>query len=311
MENFLLKYDVHSIRGELLLPSGAQVDESLIAEFVRNRNDKVSKEYYFAELGSPLADLTRFLAKPPYNAIFSDPAETEEILAIMGQVRLLEPVIDSLDYFREKDFHTYRHSLMVFALSTLLARHLYPNDRTALLGSLAGPSHDLGKSCVHVEILQKKTPLTRPELAMLKHHVFAGYIQLSFYTGDPRHLTAQVARDHHERRDCSGYPRGTGNFTELVEIAILSDIYDALISPRPYRPVSYDNRSALEELTKMAEKGQVGWLALKALVAFNRRNRPDYQECEVSLERRGMPPANNVYGLIAEENDGDSGGTGS
>ena len=98
-------------------------------------------------------------------------------------------------------------------------------------------------------------------------------------------------------------PHGTGVFNEIVEIVVLTDIYDALISSRPYRSISYDNRSALEELTRMAEEGKIGWDGLKALIAFNRENRPHYKACKISTERRTTPPENNVYGLIAKEND--------
>ena len=307
MENHPLKHDVHSIDGELLLPAGEVADRATLSDLAKRHGSNGHKSYLFSELGGPQADLKSFMVQPPYDAIFIDPSETGALLLLMGKIRMLEPVIDSLDYFRGHDFHTYRHSMMVFALSTLLIRHLYPDNRhISLLGSLAGPSHDLGKTCVPLDILRKQTPLTGTELQILKHHVLAGYVQLSFYTGDSDHLSALIARDHHERRDGSGYPRGFEIFNEMVEIIILTDIYDALISPRPYRPMAYDNRSAIEELTRMAEEGQIGWTALKTLVSFNRRNRPNYKDCEVSLERRAFPPENNIYGMIAEDNEGES-----
>lgn len=309
MEELVLPHDVVTLSGELLLPAASRLDGETLREVARRCSGPTAPSHPFSSLTSLRLDLQGFLAAAPYDAIFSDPGETAEILALMGQVQLLQPVIDSLDYFREKDFHTYRHCLMVFALSTLLARHLYPDDQRSLLGALAGPSHDLGKVCVSPAILQKPTPLTLNEASLLKNHALAGYVLLAYYTGDRENLTARVARDHHERHDGSGYPRGINARDEMVEIVVLSDIYDALISPRPYRPISFDNRSALEELTRMAAQGQIGWLALKALVAFNRRSRPDYHHCDVSLERRGMAPVNNVYGLRVDDAD-ESGGAG-
>lgn len=310
MEKLILPHDVVTLTGKLLLPAGARLDAATMAGLARRRSGPACFSRPFAALAGLQRDLRDFLAARPYDTIFSDPRENAEILRLMGQVQLLQPVLDSLDYFREKDFHTYRHCLMVFALSTLLARHLYPDDQRSLLGALAGPSHDLGKICVSPAILQKRTPLTRDEASILRNHALAGYLLLVYYTGDGDHLVAKVARDHHERHDGSGYPRGTNGFDEMVEIVILSDIYDALISPRPYRPVSFDNRSALEELTRMAAEGQIGWLALKALVAFNRSSRPDYLHCDVSLEQRGLPPVDNVYGLRAAEADEPGGGNG-
>lgn len=303
MNNLILPHDVTTLDGEILLPTGARLDGATLAALSARRHGRAGKGHPFAQLSDLGRDLQSFLHKPPYDTIFSDRAEAAELLQLMGHVQLLEPVIDSLDYFREHDFHTYRHSLMVFALSTLLARHLYPDDRRSLLGALAGPSHDLGKICVPLRVLKKRSALTRSEASVLKNHTLAGYVLLAHYTGDFGHLTAKVARDHHERQDGSGYPRGINSIGEMVEIVILSDMYDALISPRPYRPTSFDNRSALEELTRMAEKGKIGWLALKALVALNRSGRPDFHGCDVSLERRGGSPADNVYGQIVEDEE--------
>ena len=110
-----------------------------------------------------------------------------------------------------------------------------------------------------------------------------------------------VARDHHERKDGSGYPFCEQLSDDLVEIVAVSDVYDALISSRVYRPISYDNRSALEEITKMAEQGRIGWPVVRALVAHNRRDKPNPDNISVSLEKRGTPPVGNVYGITHEE----------
>ena len=290
MEDLVLQHEVSTLAGS-----------RTCAELDRRRKKGGCRHHRFGILTDLNRDLREFLDRPPYRIIFSDPQERREIIELMGQVELIEPVIEGLEYFREQDRHTYRHSLMVFALSTLLARHLYRDDQRSLLGALAGPSHDFGKICIPPQVLQKRTPLTRLESSLLKHHAVAGYVLLAYYTGDFEHLTARVALEHHERHDGSGYPRGIANFDEMVEIVVVGDMYDALISPRPYRPVSFDNRSALEELTRMAQNGQIGWVVLKALVAFNRRQRPDLYDCEISLESRGHPPLDNVYGMIAED----------
>jgi HD-GYP domain-containing protein (c-di-GMP phosphodiesterase class II) len=45
----------------------------------------------------------------------------------------------------------------------------------------------------------------------------------------------------------------------MVEIIAACDVYDALHSPRPYRTTPYDNRTALEEITEMAQGGKLSW----------------------------------------------------
>jgi len=191
--------------------------------------------------------------------------------------------------------------LMIFALSTLLAKILVPDFQRRLHNATAGPSHDLGKVCVPLDILMKRDPLTRAERDILFQHPVAGYVLLCYYTKDMDYFSARVARDHHERRDGSGYMRGIKLNDPMVEIVAVSDVYDALISPRPYRPTSFDNRTALEEVTSMAQRGQIGWDVLQALISLNRKDKPDFRDFKVSLEKRGTPPADNAYGKTADD----------
>ena len=51
----------------------------------------------------------------------------------------------------------------------------------------------------------------------------------------------------------------------------------------------------------MAEKNEIGWEVVKALIAHNRKNKPPYSEVKVSVEKRGTPPRGNVYGVTTED----------
>jgi HD-GYP domain-containing protein (c-di-GMP phosphodiesterase class II) len=129
--------------------------------------------------------------------------------------------------------------------------------------------------------------------------VLAGYVLVeSIISRTLESLPPTVARDHHERKDGSGYPLGIPIDNLMIDIIMVSDVYDALISPRPYRPVSFDNRTALEELTRQADAGIISETVARVLVALNRRSQPHFSQCEVSTEQRGAPPANNLYGVI-------------
>ena len=125
----------------------------------------------------------------------------------------------------------------------------------------------------------------------------AGYVLLRYYYQDTNKLASIVARDHHERMDGSGYPRGMNLDNRHVEIVIVSDIYDALISQRPYRHIPFDNRTACEEITKMAEKNKLHWEPVQCLIALNRKERPRFTECNISKEKRGTHPPSNNYDL--------------
>jgi HD-GYP domain-containing protein (c-di-GMP phosphodiesterase class II) len=184
-------------------------------------------------------------------------------------------------------------------LSTLLSKNLVPDYRLRVREAETGPLHDFGKVCVPIDILRKTTPLTRDERKNLEHHTMAGYLLLCYYSQEVGNLAARVARNHHEKRNGLGYPRGIRLDDRMVEIVAVCDIYDALTSRRPYRPVSFDNRSALEEITIMAEKNEVSWEVVQALVAHNRKGKPHFTECSVSLEKRGVTPPNNLYGVLS------------
>ena len=185
----------------------------------------------------------------------------------------------------------------MFALSTLLARDLIPDHQARIRLSATGPTHDIGKTCVPLYILKKTTPLTKTERGLIEHHSAAGYALLGYYNKDIQPLACDVALDHHERGDGSGYPRRIPIKDPLIEIIAVSDIYDALIKPRPYRPTAYDNRAALEEITEMAGQKKIGWDVVKALIAHNRKSKPQYREIKISTEKRATPPSYSVYGI--------------
>jgi len=296
-----LNHNVFTLDNRQLIPAGTVVSNDIVEELISTYESPSTKTSPFLKHGSIKDNILLFFSQPPYNTIFADEKQTASLLDLIEQVNVPYPVLETMDYFKLHDFYTYRHFIMVFALSTLLARNLMEDHNDLLTEVLAGPTHDLGKICVSLDILKKTDPLTRPERLLLEHHAIAGYVLLSYYLQDSKNFSAKVARDHHERKDGSGYPCGIHLKDRMVEIVVVSDIYDALTSPRPYRRLSYDNRTALEEISVMAEKGKLSWEIVQALVAVNRKDRPHYSECKVSLDKRGTPPPDNVYGIIADE----------
>jgi len=301
MNSLKLLYPIKTLDGKLLLPAGSELNEDAMKALLANNRPESMKTYHLMDHGSISQDLFAILNTPPYDIIFADPDCMPEITDVMRSIRFVAPVMEVLDYFKHHDRSTYRHMLAIFGLTILIARDLVPNYRKRVSEIAYGPTHDFGKICVPLDILKKVHPLTRDELNCLKHHTMAGYVLLSYYFNDPRCIAAMVARDHHERMNASGYPRGIHQKDLMVEIVAVCDVYDALISPRPYRPVSYDNRTALEVLTAMAEKGEVGWRVVKSLIAHNRSSKPKYAETVTSKEKRGIPPLNNMYGKLSDD----------
>lgn len=300
-EMLVLSFPVVTLEGQLLLPAGTVLSEQVLAEVAAAGRLVSQAPKALLAYGSVHEDLRSCLAMTPYCEIFGDNDQVDELIERMRAVALPLPLLHALDHFRDHDFHTYRHILTVFALSMLVGEDLVPGYHERSGKFLAGPTHDFGKLCIPLAILKKNSPLTRHERSLLDHHPLAGQVLLTYYFGDQNHPAVIVARDHHERRDGSGYPRGITKLEPIVELVAACDVYDALLSPRPYRPLAYDNRSALEELTALAEQGKLGWACVTALVARNRKNQPPASEVVVSRDRRGSSPVGNCYGTLEEE----------
>jgi putative nucleotidyltransferase with HDIG domain len=101
--------------------------------------------------------------------------------------------------------------------------------------SIGGLLHDVGKLAVPNEILQKPGALTDDEFDVIKRHPDMGadlVRELGFSA-----QVGKLVRDHHERLDGSGYPRGLGAPDLDIETRILAlcDVFDALLSKRVYR----------------------------------------------------------------------------
>lgn len=291
---------VHTLDKQLLLTENTKISTRTMDTLMSLNSQTSYKTYSLLKYGSVKKDILNFLKESNYQIIFANQKKTATIIRILEDVHLIPPILESLEYFKDHDFYTYRHILMVFALSTLLSIDLLTNRKDLIKEFIAGPTHDIGKICVPLDVLQKTDPLTQREKSMLEHHAIAGYVLLSYYNRDKHNFYARVARDHHERKDGTGYPRCIKLRDRLIEIVAVSDIYDALISPRPYRSISYDNRTALEEIVTMAERRQLSWKIVKALVALNRKSKPHFDNCKLSYEKRGIPPLQNNYGVIIQ-----------
>ena len=128
--------------------------------------------------------------------------------------------------------HTDRVTLLALQLGQKL--NLPPRELSSLqIGSYL---HDIGKIAIPDTILLKPGPLTESEKEVMQTHVQYGenmLLQMGFFEPEVRELV----RHHHERWDGSGYPDGlAGEHIPLsARIFALADVYDALVSERPYK----------------------------------------------------------------------------
>ena len=145
----------------------------------------------------------------------------------------------------EKDAGTETHTRRVALLAVQVGEELgLPAHRLRHL-AMGGLLHDIGKLGVPDAILKKPGPLDDDEFREIQRHPVRGDQLLGELGFGAR--VRRLVLDHHERLDGKGYPRGLGRRTIDLDTKILTvcDVYDALISPRVYRP-AFSEYEALE-----------------------------------------------------------------
>ncbi|OGP49486.1 MAG: hypothetical protein A2Y79_09270 [Deltaproteobacteria bacterium RBG_13_43_22] len=148
-----------------------------------------------------------------------------------------------------KDPYTAGHQQRVSSLARTIAQEMgLSKDRVEAI-RLAGVVHDLGKISVPAEILSKPTKLSDLEFSLIKVHPQTSYDILKDI--DFPWPIAEIALQHHERMNGSGYPAGLKGEEIMVEAQVLmvADVVEAIASHRPYRP-AFGIDVALEEISK-------------------------------------------------------------
>jgi HD-GYP domain-containing protein (c-di-GMP phosphodiesterase class II) len=135
-----------------------------------------------------------------------------------------------------RDTYKEGHQFRVSDLARALGEETGLEEERITGLKLAALIHDVGKIGIPSEILNKKSRLAEAENRVMQTHVELGYGMLK---GVPFPWpVARMVREHHERMDGSGYPRGLRGDDILLESRILAvaDVADAITSRRAYRP---------------------------------------------------------------------------
>ena len=155
-----------------------------------------------------------------------------------------------------RDAHTSLHVERMAAYCRMIALQLgLPPERCSLIRT-ASLLHDIGKLGIPDRILVKPGPLTQDERAEIQEHTILGHRILRGSTSELVQLAAEIALSHHERFDGAGYPHGLASQEIPIEgrIAAVCDVFDALTTPRPYRPRAFTQDEAIELLR--SERGR-------------------------------------------------------
>ena len=176
-----------------------------------------------------------------FDAYLSDggTVNKEELLSktisLVGPKQTTLDVFDMLHNMRQVNDSTYAHSLNVAIISRIIGKWLHFSNEELDTLTLAGLLHDIGKTKIPDEVLNKDGKLTDEEFQMIRNHPKYGYDILKSQPLNS-HIK-KAALMHHERCDGSGYPMGL-TMEEIDDYALIiaiADVYDAMTAARSYR----------------------------------------------------------------------------
>ena len=159
----------------------------------------------------------------------------------------------SLGLIKQKDEYTFMHSVNVGVFLMSFCHTMGMDQQVVIDAGTGGMLHDVGKMKVPYEIINKKSKLTDEEFGLMKSHPAYGKEILESAKGISE-LGIQVACEHHERYDGTGYTRRLkGEEISLYgQMGAIVDVYDAITSDRSYHK-GMESHTALKKMLEWSK----------------------------------------------------------
>lgn len=180
--------------------------------------------------------------------------------SLMQAISENDAVAMNIDALKVSDEYTFKHSVDVATMAMIIARKSgLPNKDVYQIG-VAGLLHDVGKSHIPNEILNKAGKLTEEEFTVMKNHTIYGYNILKEKSEISNEIIAGVLQ-HHEKINGRGYPLKLADkqITPYARVLSVADIYDALVTERPYKK-GFSAHDALEMIMAMTDELDVDFM---------------------------------------------------
>lgn len=245
----MLAKTVYSAGGNVLLGKGVTLKQGDLAQLTRFGIQSVYVDdplAYGIEVPEVLSDTTRNGAITSLRKVYENLNKGENLAyncveEIADQVvqeveqRSSAAVVNLTDV-RANQEYTYAHCVNVATFAVLAGSSMGIKGQELRELTVGALLHDIGKVRVHPHILNKPDKLTEGEFSEVKKHSLSGFEILCDIPDLPNHCK-EIAFQHHERFDGTGYPRklaGNG-IHRFARITAVADVYDALVADRPYR----------------------------------------------------------------------------
>jgi HD-GYP domain-containing protein (c-di-GMP phosphodiesterase class II) len=241
--------DIYNEYGAIIVADGTVLDESMLDHIIKLGFTRI-KAYDIDGSIIEVSDSELFRAQYNENvdsvkSILHDISndrkiDTERVnyatSSILARINENRDIVNCISEMRAAGEYLYTHSINVSLLSMLMGKWLkYDYKRLKSLVT-AGFLHDIGKSKIPPEILNKPGPLTGEEFEEVKQHCTIGYKLAETFPGMNEDILKGILQ-HHEREDGSGYPFGLkgDRIHETARIIAVADVYDAMTSNRYHR----------------------------------------------------------------------------
>jgi len=155
--------------------------------------------------------------------------------SIIEEVHNKIDMVQCINQLRINDEYTYSHCVNTAVLASVFAKEFAFSDKHLKEITLGAMLHDLGKMRVPKVLLYKPSKLAPDEMEIVKRHPELGYKMIKQM--DVPEIVAGMAYNHHEKINGTGYPRKLteSQLSVYDQIMAIIDVYDALISDRPYK----------------------------------------------------------------------------
>jgi HD-GYP domain-containing protein (c-di-GMP phosphodiesterase class II) len=182
------------------------------------------------------------------------------VQGIVDQVLNEETSLIGLTAIRDYDEYTFTHSVNVCIFSIALGRRLGMTKLQLYELGLAALMHDIGKSRVPLDLLQKTGELTDEEWKWMASHPWLGVLVLFQFRRQQEELSYRamtVCHEHHMKLDLTGYPKAVRprQMSLLSKIVSIADGYDAATSRRVYKTEALAPSAVLEEMRDNPRRG--------------------------------------------------------
>ena len=244
------------------LEMGIEIPEKTKEVIEKVRVEDRSKVQLNEDVKKRVGEGIQYLFKNTDSSSFID--ETENVSnELLNAINEDDAVAIDISILKVSDEYTFKHSVDVATMAMIIGKNYgLTKDEVREIG-ISGLLHDVGKSKVPNEVLNKPAKLDEKEFEIMKNHSLLGYNILKENKKFPMSIMSGVLQ-HHEKMNGTGYPMGVtgdkiGKYARIIAVA---DVYDALVTERPYKK-GFAKRDAIEMIMAMTQE-----LDMKAMTSF-------------------------------------------